>query len=460
MKVYLKDIRERFPEFEIKNYDDTAYFTAFSYDTREDVDGSIYIPIVGPKFDGHNFIKVALEQGANMSFCENSKSELVDDVEKPIVFVDSIEEGLEKVLNFAIKDINKPIVAITGSTGKTTTKRMLVKILETEKKVLWSDHSNTVWGNAVLLSRYNDEDVIVLECATDRKGEIAWHMNSCNPDIVALLNIGFVHAETIGSIKDIYEEKKDSADYVRKTGKTLVLNIDDERLHRIYEMFNDDYKLITYGKDSQADFHIENIGMQHGGTSFDFSYYHDNLISGALSVYGEGFVYDAIASIIIASELGIGIQKSVNALKDFASSDGRFQRLDYGKNLVIVNDAYNANPFSMESSLKTFSQLFSDEYYTIAILGDMKELGYMNDTKHKELGDFVNSLNFNEVYYIGENFEKFGIGEKIDSADEVAAMLNYQIPKLKEKKVAVLLKASNSIGLYRVPDFLKKLGTI
>ena len=239
-----------------------------------------------------------------------------------------------------------------------------------------------------------------------------------------------------------------------------MLNIDDERLHRIYEMFNDDYKLITYGKDSQADFHIENIGMQHGGTSFDFSYYHDNLISSALSVYGEGFVYDAIASIIIASELGIGIQKSVNALKDFASSDGRFQRLDYGKNLVIVNDAYNANPFSMESSLKTFSQLFSDEYYTIAILGDMKELGYMNDTKHKELGDFVNSLNFNEVYYIGENFEKFGIGEKIDSADEVAAMLNYQIPKLKEKKVAVLLKASNSIGLYRVPDFLKKLGTI
>ena len=152
MKVYLKDIKERFPEFEIKNYDDSAYFTAFSYDTREDVDGSIYIPIVGSKFDGYNFIKVALEQSANMSFCENSKSELVNDVEKPIVFVDSIEEGLEKVLNFAIKDINKPIVAITGSTGKTTTKRMLVKILETEKKVLWSDHFNTVWGNAVLLS--------------------------------------------------------------------------------------------------------------------------------------------------------------------------------------------------------------------------------------------------------------------------------------------------------------------
>lgn len=460
MKVFLKDIKDRFPEFEIKNYDDTAYFTTFSYDTRDDVQGSIYIPIVGPKFDGHNFIKMALEQGANMSFCENGKADLVDGVDKPIIFVDSIEEGLEKVLDFALREINKPIVAITGSTGKTTTKRMLVKILQTEKKVLWSDHSNTVWGNAALLSKYTNEDIIVLECATDRRGEIAWHMNSCNPDIVALLNIGFVHAETIGSVEDIYEEKKNAADYIRKTGKTLILNIDDERLHRIYDMFTEDYRLVTYGKDSKANFRIERIDIKESGTDFEFSYYDDNFIKGKLSVYGEGFVYDAMAAIIIASEFGISVDGSVKALEDFASSDGRFQRLDYGDNLVIINDAYNANPYSMDSSLETFSKLFADEYHTIAILGDMKELGYMSDTKHKELGNLVNSFNFNEIYYVGENYEKFGVGEKLDSADEVAAMLNYKIPQLKNKKIAILLKASNSVGLYRVPDYLKNLDVV
>lgn len=337
---------------------------------------------------------------------------------------------------------------------------MLVKILQTEKKVLWSDHSNTVWGNAALLSKYTNEDIIVLECATDRRGEIAWHMNSCNPDIVALLNIGFVHAETIGSVEDIYEEKKNAADYIRKTGKTLILNIDDERLHRIYDMFTEDYRLVTYGKDSKANFRIERIDIKESGTDFEFSYYDDNFIKGKLSVYGEGFVYDAMAAIIIASEFGISVEGSVKALEDFASSDGRFQRLDYGDNLVIINDAYNANPYSMDSSLETFSKLFADEYHTIAILGDMKELGYMSDTKHKELGNLVNSFNFNEIYYVGENYEKFGVGEKLDSADEVAAMLNYKIPQLKNKKIAILLKASNSVGLYRVPDYLKNLDVV
>lgn len=387
MKIFLKEIKERFPEFEILNYDEAGYFTSFSYDTRVDVRDSIYIPIVGEKFDGHAFIKQALEGGASASFCETSKREFISDVNKPIVFVDSIQEGLEKVLNYATSTIKQPIIAISGSTGKSTTKRMLVDILESnQKKVLWSDYSNTVWGNAALLSRLQDEDVIVLECAMDMKGEIAWHVNSVEPDIGVLLNIGFVHAEKIGSIEDIYEEKKDLADFTRRVGKPLVLNIDDEMLRRIYDVYTGDYPLTTFGHDEKADFCISDISVDQAGTHFKFTYYHDNTLDVDLKVYGEGFVYDAMAAIIVANMLGISLDNCIKTLAEFDSSGGRFEKLTYGDDLVIINDAYNANPYSMEIALETFCKLFKSDYYTIAVLGDMKELGYVSSSKHKEIG--------------------------------------------------------------------------
>ncbi len=460
MKIFLKDIKERFPEFEIENYDESAYFTSFSYDTRSDVKGSIYIPIVGEKFDGHVFIKNALDAGASASFCEGSKREYIAESNKPIILVDSIEEGLEKVLNYATSSIKQPIVAIAGSTGKSTTKRMLVKILESEKKVLWSDYSNTVWGNAALLSKLEDEDVIVLECAMDMKGEIAWHVNSVDPDIGVLLNIGFVHAEKIGSIEDIYEEKKDLADFMRRVGKPLVLNIDDEMLRRIYDVYTGDYPLTTFGKDQNSDFRISDVSVDESGTHFKFTYYHDNTLDVDLKVYGEGFVYDAMASIIVANMLGVSLDNCIKSLADFNSSDGRFEKLQYGDNIVIVNDAYNANPSSMEISLETFCKLFKSEYHTIAVLGDMKELGYISCSKHKEIGQLVKDCDFNEVYYVGDNMKDFGIGELVESADEVAALLNSRLSELNGQKVAILLKGSNSLSLYRIPDYLKKLGAI
>jgi UDP-N-acetylmuramyl pentapeptide synthase len=94
--------------------------------------------------------------------------------------------------------------------------------------VLFGDKFNTVWGNAMLLSDYYNEDAIVLECGMDRKGEITWHCNSFDPDLGILLNVGHVHAEKLGSIEEVYEEKKNLADYMNKTGKPLILNVDDE----------------------------------------------------------------------------------------------------------------------------------------------------------------------------------------------------------------------------------------
>ena len=460
MKVFLKEIAEKFPEFEIRNYDENAFFVGFSHDSRDIKENEIYIPIVGEKFDGHEFIQEALLKGASVSICESKKYEKLEDVTKPVILVDSVEEGLQKILNYAISPITAPVVGITGSTGKTTTKQMLVTILKGQMKVLYSDSSNTVWGNAVLLSKYDNHDVVVLECGMDRKGEIAWHVNSVDPDLGILLNIGHVHGEKIGSIDDIYKEKKDLADYMERTGKPLLLNIDDERLAKIKETYREGAEIITFGKKDGADYQISNVNVDDLGTHFNFKYY-DNTIPVDLKVFGEGYVYNAMAAIIAANRLGVGIDNCVKGVELFEGGNGRFEKLNYKDNVIIVNDAYNANPTSMEMSLKTFNQLYpKDQYQRIAVLGDMKELGEVSESKHKELSDLVKGYNFEEVYYVGDMFGSFNIGEHLESADEVAAMLNIKLENYKGKKIAILLKASNSIGLYQVPDFLKKLGCV
>ncbi|NTW90845.1 MAG: hypothetical protein HGA35_02785, partial [Erysipelotrichaceae bacterium] len=154
MKIYLRDIKERFPEFEIRNYDDNAYFTGFNHDSRTIRHNEIFIPIVGDNFDGHDFILQALNDGASMSICEAKKSLLIKDAIKPVILVDSIKEGLQKILNYSVSFINVPIIGITGSAGKTTTRKMLTTILSGDEKVLSTEGTNinTVWGNAVLLS--------------------------------------------------------------------------------------------------------------------------------------------------------------------------------------------------------------------------------------------------------------------------------------------------------------------
>ena len=461
MNVKLKDLAQRFPEFRIKNYTDSAFFVGFSHDSRSIKENEIFIPIIGEKFDGHNYILEAFENGASMAICVEEKYDRDwDGLNMPIIIVKSIEDGLQKILNYAISHITAPVVGITGSTGKTSTKEMLVTILKSQMKVLHGDNSNTVWGNAVILSKYDDHDVAVLECAMDRKGEIAWHVNSVDPDLGILLNVGHVHAEKVGSIEDVYKEKKDLADYMERTGKPLVLNIDDERLVRIYENYKEDSELITFGQRGDADFVISDIKVDKLGTHFNFSYY-DNTLTVNLKVLGEGFAYNAMAAIIAGNRLGVSIDNCIRVVELFENNNGRFEKLEYGDRITIINDAYNANPTSMDMALKTFNQVYpSNDYHRIVVLGDMRELGEVSSQQHKELGEVVKSYSFDEVYYVGDMYDDFNFGEYLESSDEVAAMLNIKFEATEDRNIAILLKSSNSIGLYQVPDFLNKLGVV
>jgi len=445
MNIFLSKLKDNIPEFEILNFKNVK-ITGVSYDSRTIEPGDIYFPIKGGKFDGHDFIQEAFEKGASVALCDSQHVSQFVDLKNPIVVVDSIEEGLEKVVNVLFADITAPKIAITGSTGKTTTREMLVRILKDCGKVLSTDSNiNTLWGNAKLLSQYNGEEYIVLEMAMDRPGEIGWQCRALEPDLGVILNIGYVHAGNLGGIENVFKAKKDLADYLYRAGKPLILNADDEWLQKIGKDYTD--QLFTYGRLGKDFILIESL-VSRNGTEIVFRY-KEKQYTVNIKAYGEELAYNVLAAVTLAFLLGIDISVSVKFLQGYKAFNGRFEIKKIREGLTVVNDAYNGNPTSMKMSIETFDKIFDKKgYEKIVILGDMKELGEVASRKHKELGELVESKGFDKVYYIGDYYKDFGIGERLNNWEEAEKLIkNF---KKEEKDIVVLLKASHSIGLCNV----------
>jgi UDP-N-acetylmuramoyl-tripeptide--D-alanyl-D-alanine ligase len=445
MRIGLKKVVDQLPEFEILNYKNVS-ITGVSYDTRTIEQGDIYFPIKGENFDGHDFIPQAFHGGAVATLCDSKHVGQYADLNNPIIVVDSIEEGLEKVVNVLFSNILVPRVAITGSTGKTSTREMLTTILKSKGGVLSSDSNiNTLWGNAKLLSKYDKEKYIVLELAMDRPREIGWQCRALEPDLGAILNIGYVHAANVGGIENVYKTKKDLADYLQRSGKPLVLNADDEWLQKLIKDFSGE--LVTYGKAGQ-DFMLIDSSVSIDGTEFFFRH-QGQQYKVRIEAYGKELAYNALCAVALASKLGIEVEESVNAIKNYKSPAQRFEIHNYKKGVTVVNDAYNANPTSMKMAIETFDKIFDrDRYQRIVILGDMKELGEITARKHNELGELVDSKNFDKVYYVGDYYRDFKVGQRLTNWQQAKQFIENL--NTEEKEIAVLLKASHSIGLYNI----------
>jgi UDP-N-acetylmuramoyl-tripeptide--D-alanyl-D-alanine ligase len=446
MKVKLSKIQERLPEFEIIHFQDVN-ITGVSYDSRTIEKGDIFFPLEGENFNGHDFIPQAFNNGAVVTICDSEHLAQYVDRKEPIIVVDSIEEGLEKIVNVIFSDITAPKVAITGSTGKTTTREMLVKILESKGKVLNSDRNyNTLWGNAKVLSEYDGHDYIILEFAMDRKGEIGWQCRAIDPDLGVILNIGYVHAENVGGIRNVYETKKDLADYLHRSGKPLVLNADDNWLKKIEAQYT--YQLLTYGREGK-DFRLIGSDVSLEGTQFTFEH-EGQEYTGFVKAYGKDLAYNALAAISLADLLGVDVKDSVKALKEYTAFGGRFEIKELNEYVTLVNDAYNANPTSMKMAIETFDDIFDkSEYDRVLILGDMKELGKVTQEQHRLIGELVKRKNFTKVYYVGDYYKDFGLGEKLINWYQAEVIVE-RIKRNVRKKTAVLLKSSHSVGLYNI----------
>ncbi len=373
-------------------------FVGVSTDSRSIKPGELFFALKGERFDGHQFIYEAVRRGAKGVVVEKEVQEILGKT-IPVIKVPDILHALGDLAKFWRKRHPIPLVAITGSNGKTTTKEMLAGILAESSKVLKNPGNfNNLIGLPLSLLKMNSQDkVAVLEMGMNRKGEIRRLAQIAEPDLGILTNISPVHLEGLGSLRGVMEAKGELLEVMGERGK-LILNADDPRVAELSKGFMGERT--SFGIKNPADWVASDISRRRGGgVSFRVKG-PPGITSISLRLMGGHQVYNALAASAAASHLGVELEGIKRRLEAFQPLSMRMEVLTLGKGVTIINDAYNANPKSMESALRTLGEIKGER--KIAVLGDMWELGEYAPQAHMDTGRLVQERGIELLFIMGE----------------------------------------------------------
>ncbi|MGQ7870087.1 UDP-N-acetylmuramoyl-tripeptide--D-alanyl-D-alanine ligase [Sunxiuqinia sp. sy24] len=411
-----------------------------STDSREIPPGCIFFALKGPNFDGNKYAADALTKGAVYS--------VVDDQTLPendqFIVVDNVLETLQQLAAYHRKQLGITVLGITGTNGKTTTKELIVSVLQQKYQVssTQGNLNNHIGVPLTLLSMTSKTEIGVVEMGANHPGEIAALCQIANPDLGLITNIGKAHLEGFGSFEGVIQTKSELYNYLRKKNAACFINQDNELLIRQAKGLEQ----LSYGTSDKA---------QLRGEVQESPYY---LTIKAL--FPKGWLYLKsklignynFENVLAAARIGLHfkvdplhIQK---AIEHYSPSNNRSQLITQGSNKLIM-DAYNANPTSMLASLKNFAQI--KQAGKIVILGDMLELGEQSAAEHQKIIDFLESQDFEEILLVGKEFKQTETNqlkaEKFDHAELLCNYLYHQKPI--ENKI-ILIKGSRGIKLERI----------
>lgn len=435
-----------------------------SIDSREIEPNNLFIAIKGEKFNGHDFIKQAVDKGAS---CAVISEDILKNKEIPYisstsgkraVLVKDTRTALQNIAKWYRDKFKVKVVAITGTNGKTTTKEMAAEILARKYKVIRSEKSfnNQIGVPLTLLKITPETEVLVLELGMNQPGEIEILSRMTNPDVGLITNIGPAHLEFMESLEKIAQAKFELLDNMDKGGN-VILNTDDLWLSKRAKA--EKRKVYTFGLEMKADFMAKNIS-QNGNGFFSFSV--NNLIPINLKLLGKHNVYNALAAFTTGSILQVGNEEIKKALESYTPVQLRME-LSEVDGIKILNDSYNANPISMNMALETLGEMKTSGN-KIAVLGDMLELGEKSFEYHKKIGEKVAECRIDYLFTLGELSsgitqgakEKGFKSENIFSFKVKKSLLEGLLEILKPEDV-VLFKGSRKMGLEEIVVGLKKL---
>lgn len=377
-------------------------FDGVSTDSRSLAAGSLFVPLAGPRFDGHDYLGEAADAGAAGVLVERGREGLLRDLPAKTAAV-SVPDTLRALGDLARHwraRFDIPVVAVTGSTGKTTTKEMAAAIMGQEKNLLKNEGNlNNLVGLPLTIFRMNGaHEAAVLEMGTNRRGEIARLTEIAAPTVGLVTNVGPAHLEGLQSIETIREEKGDLFRVMDGRG-TAVINLDDALLAPWAQTWTG--KRITFGIDADADVTASRIAHEaERGTVFTL------LASGAsreilLPVLGFHNVSNALAATAAALAAGFGFDAVCRGLMAFRPVEGRMEVWRLKNGACLIDDTYNANPASVAAALRTLQGL-KGECRSTVILGDMLELGDEAERYHEEMGRTVADTGVGKVYLRGD----------------------------------------------------------
>lgn len=449
MELKIKDIIEKCNGKLIQG-DENLIFENLCKDTRELKTGEIYLGIQGENFNGSTLYEKALEKGAKACILQNVQ--LSQDVLKKypnstIVIVKNTVEMLQKLAEYKRNICNIPVVAITGSVGKTSTKDMVASVLAQKYKVLKTQGNyNNEIGMPLTLLSLKDEEIMVLEMGMSSFGEISLLSKIAKPDVAVITNVGTAHIGMLGSRENILKAKLEILDGLNKNG-TLIINNDNDLLHNWYENQNEQYNIITYGTQNESMVLGENAVSYKQGTKCD-AIINKQKYSVTIPVGGEHFVSNSLCALSVATVFNVPIEKALKGIQNFKLTAKRMEIMQAKCGASVINDCYNANYDSMKAALNYLGKLTNTR--KIAVLGDMLELGEYSQTLHKKVGEEVakNQIDIlicvgNESKNIIKTAQENGVKNvyHCSSNQEAINILNNNL----SKQDTVLIKASNGL---------------
>ncbi len=411
-------------------------------DTRHCRKGSLFFALKGENFNGNTYAEEALEKGC--SFAVVNEEAFAKN--KCCILVDDVLLTLQQLAHYHRKKLKTPIIGITGSNGKTTTKELLAAVLSRKFKVHFTqDNLNNHIGVPLTLLQINREhELVIIEMGANHPFEIKELCAIAEPDMGIITNIGKAHLEGFGGIKGVMKTKKELYDFIEKWGGCVFVNAQDELLMSLSE----NIKRVKYNADSST-FKVEVAKISPNLVLSVASAREKSTIETRL--IGEYNSTNVAAVLEIGHYLNIPFPEMKAALEAYVPSNNRSQMLQTTKNKVIL-DAYNANPASMTAAIDNFSKL--EAQCKVVLLGAMKELGEYSVAEHEHLIKIVRKHHFQLSILVGKEFSfKAKKTDNMLFFDDTEALKSY-LSTHPIEEATVLIKGSRSIKMEVLLDFL------
>lgn len=444
--------------------DENTEVTDICINSKEVKEGDLFVPIIGERVDAHRFISSALEKAAAATLTCEHDGVVVSD--KPYIRVDDTQVALKRI-GGAIRQrlLDIPLVAVTGSVGKTTTREMITMALASQKRTFHTEKNlNSQIGVPITLSRMREKDEIaVLELGISEEGQMDILSEMVRPDMAVVTTIGVAHIEYMKTQENIRKQKLSVVHYM-KDGGTLLLNGDDALLRNAVETEQLTCRTLFYGTQDWCDYYARDIVYHNEGEDLQamsyttFTCVHgEEEVSVCLSALGKHNVGNCVAALAIANENGIPMEVAAKGFTDFQGQRQRVIRLE--NKFTLIDDTYNASPDSMKASINVLCDM-PCEGHKVAVLGDMFELGENEVKYHRELGEFLLDKPLDEVVVLGELsqnikqvLEEGNTKTKVYTFSDNEEAAIYLVATLRPEDI-VLLKASNGMNLKEIVNIL------
>lgn len=428
-------------------------------DSRQVEKDFLFFAIQGERVDGHQFIPQVMEKGAACAVCEKlPETAETGKAAGSYILVEDVKKALQDIAAFYRSGLDIPVVGITGSVGKTSTKEFIAAVLEQKYKVLKTqgNFNNEIGVPLTLLRIREEHEVAVVEMGINHFGEMHRLSRMAAPDIVVMTNIGDCHLEALGSREGILKAKSEIFDYMKEDGK-VILNGDDDLLSTIEEVRG--HMPVTFGKNKNntcyaIDIHSRGLFGSSAGICL-----RSGSFQAEIPLPGEHMVYNALAAAAVGEALGLSVDEIAAGISAVKPTAGRSNLMKCGDK-VIIDDCYNANPVSMCAALDLLAQ--ADTRKT-AILGDMFELGENAEKLHADVGRYASGLALDVIVFVGE-MSAAAAGEAKAANTGKSEIYYYptkeallqELRHIVKAGDTVLVKASHGMGFAEIVEELKR----